>query len=450
MAKPALVITLHLSLLWSVLSGGVTGASKRLGLRSGVEKESVYMTSLATTERGLSGKAGDGRQGHLNLAIYYPWLYLKSGGERTILELTTRSRHKWTIITNRYERDATYPGLKSVPIIELESVSVKRTFREVLRSARQIVAQKLPLDGFDAVLVFSDGLGDLIAFRNAGQIPMACYCFTPLRAAFDELYQARYLAMTGNSPLRRSVLRVGGAVFRGIDRLAWKRYDHIFVISQEVTRRILKTKLCAPEKMSLLYAGIDYSAFQGERRFEPFFLIPGRIMWTKNTELGLRSFLEFKARRPEFAHFKLIIAGFVDAKSEPYVARLREVAGTRNDVEFRIDPPDVELFKLYRNCYAVIYTPFNEDMGLIPVEAMAAGKPVLTVDCGGPREIVRHGRNGFLLDQNPAEFARVMEELAGNPDLTHKIGAAGREHARSFDWIRFHQTIDNYFDRLVS
>lgn len=407
------------------------------------------MMSLAASSGRLSEAAHQGRRRSLNLAIYYPWLYLKSGGERTILELISRSRHNWTIITNRYERESTYPGLKAVSIVQLGPVSVKRTFREVLLSAWRILTQKLPLEGFDAVLVFCDGLGDLVVFRNAGNIPLACYCFTPLRAAFDGLYQAHYLAMTGDSVLRRALLRTGAAVFRVIDRAAWKRYKHVFVISNEVKRRILKKHLCAPEKMSLLYAGIDFAAFQGENRYEPYFLIPGRIMWTKNTELGLRSFLELKARRPEFAHFKLVIAGFVDGKSQPYLAALRKIAAAREDIEFRVDPPDPVLFELYKRCYSVIYTPFNEDMGLIPVEAMAAGKPVLTVNCGGPREIVKHQRNGFLLEQTPAEFACVMERLAGDPELVRRIGAAGREDARSFDWSHFHQTIDTYFDQLV-
>jgi hypothetical protein len=90
----------------------------------------------------------------LRLAIYYPWLYLKSGGERTIYELVSRSRHDWTIITNRYEADATYPEFKQLKVVPLSSVSVKRTFFDVARSAWQIVSQKLPLEGYDAALVF--------------------------------------------------------------------------------------------------------------------------------------------------------------------------------------------------------------------------------------------------------------------------------------------------------
>jgi glycosyltransferase involved in cell wall biosynthesis len=384
----------------------------------------------------------------LRLAIYYPWLYLKSGGERTIYELVSRSRHDWTIITNRYEEDSTYPEFKQLKIVQLQSVSVKRTFVEVARSAWRIVSQKLPLDGYDAALVFCEGVGDLVVFRNTGT-PFACYCFTPLRAAFDEAYQANYLARHPASLTRRVALRAGATLYRFVDRLAWKRYHHVFSISNEVTRRILKGRLCEPEKLSLLYAGIDLANMRPTYEYEPYFLIPGRIMWTKDTALGIRSFIEMKRRRPDLVKFRLVVAGFLDKKSEPYLAELRRIAGTRDDIEFVISPSDTELYRLYQRCYAVMYTPFNEDMGLIPVEAMAFAKPILGINRGGPRETISHGSTGFLIEPLPEEFAKTMIELADNPAKAKAIGRKGVEYARQFDWGAFQETIDSFFDRLA-
>jgi len=289
----------------------------------------------------------------------------------------------------------------------------------------------------------------LILFRNSG-VPAACYCFTPLRAAFDEAYQERYLVRTGNSTLRRVVLYAGAAMYRYADRLAWKRYRHIFSISHEVTRRILKHRLCAKGKISLLYAGIDTGLMRPSYRYEPYFLIPGRIMWTKDTALGIRSFIEMKRRRPELSDFRLVVAGFVDAKSEAYLAELRRLAAGRDDIHFVISPEDEELYRLYRNCCATIYTPFNEDMGLIPVESMEFAKPVLTVNRGGPRELVDHGRTGFLLEPSPAAFADVMIALAENPARVEEIGRNGVEYARAFDWMYFQETIDSYFEQLTA
>ena len=48
----------------------------------------------------------------MKVALYYPWVYLTSGAERTILELTAHSRHQWTIFTNRFDPDGTFPGVR--------------------------------------------------------------------------------------------------------------------------------------------------------------------------------------------------------------------------------------------------------------------------------------------------------------------------------------------------
>src|SRR5262245_41240735 len=114
----------------------------------------------------------------MNVALYYPWLYLRSGCERTISELITRSRHNWTLITNRYEADSTFPELKSANVIELSRVPVNRSIKNVLKAGYRIIGQRLPLEGQDALVVFCEGMGDLVTFRNS-EIPLVCLCFTP-------------------------------------------------------------------------------------------------------------------------------------------------------------------------------------------------------------------------------------------------------------------------------
>ncbi len=385
----------------------------------------------------------------LRLAIYYPWLYLKSGGERTIFELVSRSRHDWTIITNRYDAEATYPELQNAKIIELAKIPVRRSLLHVAKAGYRIVMQKLPLEGYQAALVFCEGLGDLVLFRNH-TIPTACYCFTPLRVTFDPHYRQKYLAMTEASWTKRAVLACLNTMFRVVDRQAWKVYDHVFAISREVEKRILTGNLCSPNRMSVLYAGIDTQKLQPSGRYSPFFFHPGRIMWTKNTELGIRSFLEFKKRRPDHAHYQLVVAGFVDEKSKSYLERLERMIDGRNDIRIVVNPTDGEMREFYQACYSVLYTPFNEDMGLIPVEAMASGKPVLAVNRGGPRELIEHGHTGFLLEPEPESFADTMEHLADNPLLVRTIGKAGVAQSKRYDWANFHTVIDDYFERLVA
>jgi glycosyltransferase involved in cell wall biosynthesis len=379
----------------------------------------------------------------MKVALYYPWIYLKSGCERTIVELVRRSRHEWVIFTNRFEADATFPELREMNVVELPQVSVRRSFLHVIRAGWQVVGQKLPISDEQLLFVFCEGLGDLTVFRNRS-IPVACICFTPLRAAFDSAYQQNYLQRTGKSIIRRFALRTGASIFRAVDRVAWRRFEKVFAISRETKSRILRGRLCEEAKLEILHPGINFSAIVPSGRYDKRFLIAGRIMWTKNIELGIAAFQDLLRRRPDLRDFQLVIAGFVDEKSKPYIRRLRELSADTPQITFVESPTDCEMMRLYADCYALVYTPFNEDWGLVPIEAMAMEKPVIATDRGGPRETIVDGITGFLVSPDSKEFSKRMELLADDLAVVRKMGHSGREHARKFSWEAFSDRVDKY------
>lgn len=384
----------------------------------------------------------------MNIALYYPWVYLHGGPERTAVELLARSRHNWTIFTNRYEPDATFPALKHARIVEMAPVSVKRTFFAAGKAAVRIAAQRLPLRDHHALLVFCEGLGDLSIARRLS-IPAACLCFTPLRAAFDAHYQEHYLEMKGGRVLREPVLRAAAAAFRVVDRRLWKRYQRVFAISREVKRRIVEGKLFPESRIELLYPGVDLRRLAPTGEYSSDFLIPGRIMWTKNLELAIDAFQLLLKRRPDLSRFTLTVAGFVDRKSESYLARLRERAAECRQIRFLVSPDDRTLFSVCSSAYAMLYPPFNEDWGLAPLEAMALEKPVVAVNRGGPAESVVDGETGFLVDPTPERFANAMERLVDDPDLVRRMGRKARTRAAEFDWARFCERLDDSMDELA-
>lgn len=72
---------------------------------------------------------------------------------------------------------------------------------------------------------------------------------------------------------------------------------------------------------------------------------------------------------------------------------------------------DEQRAALLAACTAVLYTPQNEHFGIVPLEAMASGRPVIACDSGGPRESVQHGVTGFLCKPSPDAFASAMQML---------------------------------------
>jgi glycosyltransferase involved in cell wall biosynthesis len=372
----------------------------------------------------------------MRLALYHPWVYLRSGIERMIYEVVTRSRHDWTIFTHHYEKESTYPEVAGLDVVELDpGVSVRRSFGPLFSAARTIAQCRLPDVGASALLVSSEGLGDFILTRN--RLPAVCCCLTPLKIVHDPVARQR---LRSYSPRQAAAAQVLGPLFTAADRRLWRRYDHAFVISEEVRQRVEAAKLRPRGDIELLYPAVDVDRFRPTsapraRRF----VIHGRIMWQKGIELGIDAFAEASRRGLDA---ELIVSGAVDEKSRPYLAELRARAQGL-PVTFEVAPEDDRVVELLATSLAVVVTPKNEDFGIVPLEAMACGTPVIAVDGGGIRETVLDGRTGWVLPPEPGAFAQAMLAAASEPQRLSTMGEAARRRGCEFSWDRFTERVDD-------
>lgn len=383
----------------------------------------------------------------MRIATYYPWIYLKGGIERTILELANRSRHDWTVFTSHYRPEDTFPGYADLDVRQIGSVSVKRNALSVAAACARLLAQSTNWDGYDALMINCDGVGNLLALRARG-LPLLCLCHTPLKISYDPHARERWLRLFRPNFLTRA----GVSLFRQVDRLAWKRYKRVFCVSTEVQRRLRSAGVVTPQRTQVIHPGVDVDTLVPTGKREPFFLMPGRVMWSKNIELGLQAFFDFKSRSddPAISESRLVIAGMVDDKSRWYFAHLKELAAGRGDVEFVACPSDEVLFDLYDRCTAVLFTPPNEDWGIVPLEAMAFGKPVIAIERGGPAESIAHEETGFLCSDDPSTWAESMVKLTTDPALYERQSRAARQRAQRYDWQSFVDEIDEYLDGLAA
>jgi glycosyltransferase involved in cell wall biosynthesis len=369
----------------------------------------------------------------MRVACYYPWLYLRSGAERTILEVALRSRHQWTIWTNHFAPAATYPEFRSLLVRELSHISVKRSYIDAARAAAAILCQKLPSNEYDVLVVHSEGLGDLVTFRNHEK-PVVCYCHTPLKVIHDPYARAAYVE---RNPTKAPLLALFGTAFTLVDRLAWKNYSYVFANSATVRERILGAGLASKEQVEVLPPGVDWASIAPGNHFNSFFLALTRIKWWKNVELAIEAFKSFRELAPDLRRFKLVVAGQVDEGSRGYFRELQDRARSCGAIEFVANPPVEKVRELYSSSYAVLNTTLNEDWGIVPIEANAFGKPVIAVNRGGPAESQINGVTGLLVDATPQAFADAMVALASDEGLARRMGQAGRLNAEKYDW-RFH------------
>lgn len=381
---------------------------------------------------------------HMRVALYHPWIYLKGGAERVIVELVRRSRHDWAIFTHHYDPAATFPEFADFDVVELTPrISVRRRLWPLLRAAGTIARTDLDQVPCEGLLVSSEGLGDLVLARTT-RLPAVCYCHTPLKILHDPATRRR-LATQGWQ--RRLAAEVVGPAFHQVDVWLWRRYRRILANSMETAERLRRAGFEVDNRLEVLYPGVDTRLFRprpGPRG--RYFLVAGRIMWQKNIELAIEAMRIAVARG---VAVEMVVAGAVDAKSEPYLAELRRRAAGL-PVVFERDPDDERLRVLYARALAVIFPPLSEDWGLVPLEAMASGTPVLAVAGGGPVESVLSGVTGWLLPADPMAFAERMTAVAADPSMVAVMASAARQRAEAFDWQRFATRMDEVIEAVVA
>ena len=206
-----------------------------------------------------------------------------------------------------------------------------------------------------------------------------------------------------------------------------------YTISRTVTERLQR------------YNGLDstplYHPPMLARRLRPgpmgdYVLSVARLEQNKRVDLAVKSV----AHWPE--PLRLVVVG--EGSQRARVERAAEEAGVSHRIQFLGAAPDDALPELYREALAVMYVPYDEDYGLVTLEAFLAGKPVVTAtDSGGTLEFVTDGVTGRVVPPEPDALGGAVAALHANLPAAASLGEAGRAVAASITW-------DAVIDRLVS
>ena len=220
-------------------------------------------------------------------------------------------------------------------------------------------------------------------------------------------------------------------------------------ISEEVKQRAVRGHLAKSERIEVAHVGLGFAPPTPTDRFDQFFLIAGRIMWTKNIEVGIEAFLQARKVGRSWP----VSSGCRRNGGQKERALPRNCGAWRavreNGIEFRTKVSDQDLNEFYGTCHASLFTAFNEDWGIVPLESMAFGKPVICSNRGGPTEFMIDGRNGFLVPPVADAFANRIRQLAENPGLCRTMGLAAVETTRMFSWQSFANSVDAALDELA-
>ncbi|KAA6423682.1 MAG: hypothetical protein FRX49_06253 [Trebouxia sp. A1-2] len=171
-------------------------------------------------------------------------------------------------------------------------------------------------------------------------------------------------------------------------------------------------------------------------RSGPLFVSINRFERKKGLPLAVKALHELKRQGHTGASLaRLVVAGGYDKRLAENREHLKEVQQLVTDLHMEDEVyllpsfTDGQRAALLTACVGVLYTPQHEHFGIVPLEAMASGRPVIACNSGGPTESVLPGVTGFLCGPSPSQFADAMGKLLDH-DLANRMGGAARVHVK--------------------
>ncbi len=275
--------------------------------------------------------------------------------------------------------------------------------------------ESFDFSGYDCVISSSHAFAKGI-LTGASTLHVS-YIHSPPRYLWDsrELYLERE-RLARIQPLRALGERLLHRL-RQWDFLAAQRPDLLIANSQHIRRRI--AKLYRREAV-VIYPPVPLQGFEPVANPEANYdLVVGRLVPYKRVDLAIAACKRLGRR--------LVVVG-----EGPELPQLKQLAGPQ--VEFLPYQPQDRLQELLAHC-RVLLLPWEEDFGLVPVEAQACGRPVVALNRGGTRETVIHGQTGILIAEASVE---ALVEGLRQADRHEWDPQRIRAHALQFAPERFH------------
>ena len=360
----------------------------------------------------------------LKVAIVADWLVARGGAERVVL-LFAEIFPQADLYTSVFKAP-NFPELNGRRVITSRlQYSPLRYKQQLFPTLRPAAFEAFDLDDYD--LVVSSAHAEAKGVLTKPETLHLCYCHTPTRYYWSHYHEYLKTPQLGIlDPLIKSVMPTLVHRLRIWDRVAADRVDVFLANSKNTAGRIKKYY---ERESSVIYPPVDYQRFQGESVPGDYYLIVGRQIEYKRTNIAVEAFNQLD--------LPLRVIG-----EGPELPRLKQLAKSFK-IEFLGRLSDDQTTQQFLGCKAVLF-PQEEDFGIVPLEAMAAGKPVIAYRAGGALETVVDNQTGIFFDYQTvvslAEAVRRFERMSFSSTVC-------RERAKQFDNTEFKRQINNFAEQ---
>ncbi|GAI75541.1 unnamed protein product, partial [marine sediment metagenome] len=284
------------------------------------------------------------------------------------------------------------------------------------------IADEIDAEGYDIVFANTCTFTSIPSLLQFLRTPSVFYLHEPFGRTYVRQVERPYRK---SNRIRK--------LLDGIDPLIWlynRRLDTIQYKSVWNTKTLLANSLFTQKQMkiafnvetSVSHYGVDTDGFYPMPNVSKknYLLSVGELTPRK----GFDFLVESLAQLPPAQRLELRLAcNWVDCFERDYVQNLASQRGVELKILTNLNTK--ELCLQYNQAQLCIYSPVLEPFGLVPLESMACGTPVVGVREGGVRETVVDGHTGLLTSRDPAEFAAAIVRLLDNPSLAAQMGRQG-------------------------
>ncbi len=358
----------------------------------------------------------------MRVALVHYWLVGMRGGER-VLESLCELYPEADIFTLVLDPSAISSRIARhrIKTSFLQTIGGRRHYRRML-PLMPFALESLDLTPYD--LVISSEAGPAKGIVPRPDALHICYCHSPMRYIWD--LQPEYMRESGW--MTRAMLSLSGPVLRHWDVTTAARVDHFIANSRFVARRIEKFYR---RQATVIHPPVDLARFSIAASPGDYFLCAGQITPSKRIDLAVEAFSR--------NGLPLRVVG------DGVTPQLRAAAGPNIQFLGPLDQAGME--EQFAGCQALVF-PGVEDFGIVPLEVMASGRPVIAFGRGGATETILPGRTGLFFDeQTPESLGAAVRDFVRQRERFDP--ATIRAHAARFDAAHFATRLSGFIaDKL--
>ncbi|MBX9809489.1 glycosyltransferase [Candidatus Gracilibacteria bacterium] len=284
------------------------------------------------------------------------------------------------------------------------------------------------LSGYDIILSSSSAEAKNAGYTKRGKnTKHFCYCHTPTRYYWSHFEEYKNMMEFGFfNPIAKGALNLLINWLRKIDYAAAQKVDFFIANSRNTQDRIKKYY---NRESEVIYPGVEIKDSQIETKKGDYYISVGRCIPYKKFDLLVDTFNQNGKQ--------LILCTATDTT---LFRELKEKS--KSNIEWKYRVSHAEKDSLMQNAKAFLFPP-EEDFGLVPIEAMAMGTPVIAYGKGGALETVIDGKTGtFFSPQTPGALSEALEKFEKMSFNSEAIA----NHARDFSKEVFQEKILNYIE----